>query len=326
MMKRLVYIIILMAGFLAESSAQQTPVYSQYMLNGFLMNPAMAGSEGYTAVNLTAREQWVGFQDAPSTYALSFQTRIMRESHISRKNAIKRRKKTNFSGGNVGLGGYVFNHRNGAVDRTGVRLTYAYHIVLDESQLSFGLSMVGYQYRVDKDRVKLESPDTDALWMNLQQSVFIPDADAGIYYTSKQIWAGFSVDQLFESALKFGDNGYDQMVMDRNYHLMGGYDFIINKEFTISPSAHVKIAENGVVQADISGKVYYKQDFWGGLSYRTGHSLVIGGGVSVDRLVFGYAFDIGLNSIMKHSYGTHEFIVIAKLGDLSRRHRWLTRY
>ena len=326
MIKRLIYIIILLTGFLTESYSQQTPEYSQYLLNGFLINPAMAGSEGYTAVNLTAREQWVGFQDAPATYALSVQTRIMRESHISRNNSIKRRAKSNFSGGNVGLGVYIFNHRNGAVDRTGVRMTYAYHIVLDEAQLSFGLSLVGYQYRVDKERVKLESPDTDALWLNLQQSVFIPDADAGVYYTSKVIWAGFSVDQLFESALKFGDKGYDQMVMERNYHLMGGYDFILDGDFTISPSTHLKLAENGKFQADISGKVYYKQDYWGGLTYRTGSSLIIGGGVSVDRLVFGYAFDIGLNSIMKHSYGSHEFIVIAKFGDLSRRHRWLTRY
>ncbi len=325
-MKRLAYILLLLGGFFLEAYSQQTPLYSQYLLNGFLVNPAVAGSEGYSAANLTVREQWVGFQDGPSTYALSFQTRLMRESHISRGKSVRKRKKSPFRGGNVGLGAYVFNHSNGAVDRTGLRLTYAYHIVLDEAQLSFGLSMVGYQYRVDKDKVQLEFPENDELWLNLQQSVFIPDADAGVYYTSKIIWAGFSVDQLFESGLKFGDKGYDQLTMERNYHLMGGYDFIVNKEFTISPSAHLKIAENGKAQADISGKLFFKQSYWGGITYRTGHSLIIGGGVSADRFVFGYAYDIGLNSIMKHSYGSHEFTFIAKLGDLSRRHRWLTRY
>jgi type IX secretion system PorP/SprF family membrane protein len=325
-MKRLVYIMLLICGFLLNGHAQQTPVYSQYMLNGFLMNPAVAGSEGYSAVNLTVREQWVGFQDAPSTYSFSFQTRLMRESHISRNKSVKRHKKSPFRGGNVGLGGYVFNHRNGAVNRTGLRLTYAYHLNLDEAQLSFGLSMVGYQYRVDKDRIILENPDGDALFNNLNQAVFIPDADAGVYYTSKTIWAGFSVDQLFESALKFGDTGYDQLVMDRNYHLMGGYDFILNGDWTVGPSTHLKFSENGNMQADISGKVYFKQTYWGGLTYRTGSSMIVGAGVSVDRFVFGYAVDIGLNSIRKSSYGTHEFTFIAKLGDMSRRHRWLTRY
>lgn len=324
-MRRFPYIVILLGGFLLETSAQQTPVYSNYMLNGFLLNPAVAGSEGYSAVNLTVREQWVGFQDAPATYALSFQTRLMRESHINRSKHVKRKTKSPFTGGNVGLGGYVFNHRNGAVDRTGVRITYAYHLELAEAQLSFGLSLIGYQYRLDRERIKLEFPDDD-LWLGLSSSVFIPDADAGVYYSSEKIWAGFSVDQLFESALKFGDEGYDQLIMERNYHLMGGYDFFLNDELILSPSAHLKIAENGKAQSDFNVRLYYDQLYWGGVAYRTGHSLVIMAGVSVDRLLFGYAFDIGLNSIMKHSFGTHEFTFIAKLGDQTRRHRWLSRY
>ena len=114
--------------------------------------------------------------------------------------------------------------------------------------------------------------------------------------------------------------------MERQYRLMGGYDFEINRDVMISPSAYVKFAENGKLQADISGKMYYQQSYWGGLTYRTGSSIIVMAGIAVDRLAFGYAFDIGLNSIMKHSFGTHEFTFIAKLGDHTRRHRWLTRY
>jgi hypothetical protein len=64
-MKRLFYIGVILGIFLLEGKAQQVPLYSQYILNGFLINPAVAGSEGYTAVNLTAREQWIGFKNAP---------------------------------------------------------------------------------------------------------------------------------------------------------------------------------------------------------------------------------------------------------------------
>jgi type IX secretion system PorP/SprF family membrane protein len=220
-MRKLLYIVFLLGVAGINVYSQQTPLYSQYMLNGFLLNPAVAGSEGYSAVNLTAREQWVGFQDGPATYALSFQTRILRESHIQRKSSVRRKNKTGSLGGNVGLGGYVFNHRNGAVDRTGLKLTYAYHIEFEQSQLSFGLSMVGYQFKLDDERIELEMPD-DEIWSGLHKSVFIPDADAGIYYMAKNYWGGFSVDQLFESVLKFGDAGYEQFVMERNYHLMGG--------------------------------------------------------------------------------------------------------
>jgi len=324
-MKRFIYIAVLLTGILAEGYSQQTPVYSQYMLNGFLLNPAVAGSEGYTAVNLTVREQWVGFTDGPATYAMSFQTRLMQQSRISRSKSVRKRGRSASRGGRVGLGGYIFNHSNGAVNRTGLKLTYAYHIDLDRAQLSFGLSMLGYQYRLDEKKISLEIPD-DNLWSGARQSVFIPDADVGVYLTGRDFWAGFSVDQLLESALKFGDEGYETMIMERNYNVLGGYDFMVNRDLTLSPSAYIKVAENGRVQADISGKCYFKQDFWAGLTYRTGHSLVVLAGVRVDRLLFGYAYDIGLNGLMKFSYGTHEFTFVARFGDVASRHRWLNRF
>ena len=308
-----------------DGLSQQVPLYSQYMLNGFLLNPAVAGSEGYTAVNLTAREQWIGLQNGPGTYALSFQTRILKKSYISRGSSIKRRRRQGSRGGNVGVGGYIFNDRNGAVERTGLKGTYAYHINLAQSQLSFGLSIVAYQFRLDEDLIHLADPG-DALWLNAHKSVFIPDADAGVYYTARNYWVGFSVDQLFESVLKIGDSGYDRYVMERNYYLLGGYDFELNRDITLSPSSLIKFAENGKLQADISGKLYYQQSYWGGLTYRTGHAIIVMAGVSIDKLIFGYAFDIGLNSIMKHSYGTHEFTFIAKFGENARRYRWLNRF
>jgi type IX secretion system PorP/SprF family membrane protein len=324
-MKKAAYIILVFVAFALQLSAQQAPLYSQYMLNGFLLNPAVAGSEGYSAINLTAREQWVGLENGPSTYAMSFQTRTKKKSHISRTAAVKRRKRPNSRGGNVGLGGYIFNHQNGAVERTGIKATYAYHIPFPNSQLSFGLSMVGYQLRLDDDKIKLEIPD-DNFWSGTHKSVIIPDADAGVYFTTRDLWVGFSVDQLFESVLKFGDAGYDELKMERNYYLMGGYDFLMRSDFILTPSALVKYAENGKWQADFTAKAYFQQSFWTGLTYRTGRSVVVMAGVSVDRFVFGYAFDIGLNSIMKYSYGTHEFTFVAKLGDISKRYRWLNRY
>ena len=324
-MRQLIYILGFLVGFVGHGFSQQAPLYSQYMLNGFLLNPAVAGSEGYTSVNLTAREQWVGFQDGPGTYALSFQHRIQKKSHISRSHSVRRRKNLNATGGKVGLGVYVFNHTNGAVERTGIKGTYAYHIRLAQSQLSFGLSLVAYQFRLDDDKIRLEIAE-DNLWSGAHKSVLIPDADAGVYFNSRNYWVGFSVDQMFESILKFGDAGYDQFVMERNYYLMGGYDFEINRDLILSPTTLVKYAENGKLQADISGKFFFQQMYWGGLTYRTGQTIIVMAGVSVDRFIFGYAFDIGLNSIMKHSFGTHEFTFVAKIGNQERRYRWLNRF
>ena len=69
--KRALFIIAaLLIG--AGLDAQQLPVYSQYLFNKYLINPAVAGSDGCTSLNHTTRQQWTGYQGAPQTYSLSF--------------------------------------------------------------------------------------------------------------------------------------------------------------------------------------------------------------------------------------------------------------
>jgi hypothetical protein len=77
---------------------------------------------------------------------------------------------------------------------------------------------------------------------------------------------------------------------------------------------------------DLTTKAYFYQDYWAGLSFRTGSALILMGGVKVDKFYFGYAFDFTFSSIMTHSYGTHEIMIAMKLGDSARRFRWLQRF
>lgn len=324
-MKRLFLLIFLAIVLSGTAVAQQMPLYSQYMLNGFILNPAVAGSEGYSAINVTAREQWVGFANGPATYAASFQTRVMKKNFRSKRLSVHKKVRLAETNSNVGVGAYLFNHRNGAVSRTGFKGTYAYHIRLSHSQLSFGLSLVALQYRLDDEKITFKD-EGDELWAGAHQSVFIPDADFGVFYTSKSWWLGFSAEQLFESALKFGDSGYDRFILHRHFYLMGGYDFQLSRTLIFSPSSLMKYSEEGNFQADLSGKLYFDQLFWAGLTFRTGESIIVLTGVSVDRLVFGYAFGIGLHTIDKRSFGTHEFTFIVKVGNQTKRYRWLNRF
>jgi len=325
LLKRGLGVLILSLGFVLHTNAQQVPLYSQYMLNGFLLNPAVAGSEGYTAVNLTAREQWIGFKDAPGTYALSYQTRILRKSYISKSSSVRKRQRYSSRSGKVGLGGYVFSDRNGAVERTGFKASYAYHLFFGNSQLSMGMSLTAFQLRLNEDKIILEDPN-DNIWINARGTAFIPDADLGVYFDTPDFYIGLSADQLLESVIKLGDTGYDQYRMERNYYLIAGYDYPINDYLILTPSTLLKMSDVGAFQADLSAKLYFDQTYWGGLTYRTGNALIVMAGLRIDKLVFGYAFDLSFGSIMKHSFGTHEFIFATKFGDSARRYRWLNRY
>ncbi len=322
--KRWIFCIGIIAGAM-HIDAQQVPLYSQYMFNGFLINPAIAGAEGYTGINLTARQQWVGFKDSPSTYALSAHTRILRKSYISKEASVRRRKMASSQSGRVGVGGYIFSDRNGAVERTGFKGTYAYHLHLNTYQLSMGLSLTAYQFRLNPNKIILEDP-SDELWLNANGTSLIPDADVGLYFDTRNFYLGLSAEQILESVLKLGRNGYDQYRMERNYYLIGGYDFRLYETVLLSPTTLVKFSEAGAFQADLSAKINYDQKYWVGATYRTTNTIILFGGLSWDKFLVGYSFDIAMSRLMRRSFGTHEFLIAVKLGDSARRYRWLNRY
>ena len=61
---------------------QQLPLYSQYSMNRFLINPAVAGTEGFTTISLTAREQWIGFKGTPKTHSITIDSKLLPDSYI----------------------------------------------------------------------------------------------------------------------------------------------------------------------------------------------------------------------------------------------------
>ena len=325
-MKRFLYILIfVIAGGLAYG--QQLPVYSQYLYNKFLINPAVAGSDGYTSVNLTAREQWVGYYGAPRSYSLSVQTRLLKRSYILKQTNVRRQTFRPKYDGQVGLGGYIFSDKNGLIHRTGFQFSYSYHMWLQNTtQLSMGLAFTGYHYKIDETEINFEDPNEPWMNSNLRRGMFVPDASFGVYLLNARYSAGFSADQLFEAAGKIGGVAYQNVKMSRQYYLFGAYNFTLNTYTELEPSFLFMMSEQLKPQVDIGLTYIYDQSVWGGLSYRTSGALIAIVGLKYLNLFFGYSFDFTLQEIQRITYGTHEITVAMKFGDSARRYRWLDRY
>lgn len=325
-MKRLIFILlILLIGSFAYG--QQLPLYSQYLYNKFLINPAVAGSDGYTSVSLTAREQWVGYSGAPRTFSVSWQTRVLKKSFILKETRVKRQIFRPKSDGRVGFGGYVFSDKNGLIQRNGFQVSYAYHMWLQKStQLSFGLAFTGYYYKIDEKQINFEDPNEPWLNNNLRRGIFVPDVSFGVYVLNEKYSFGFSADQLSEATAKIGGPAYKNFEMSRQYYLFGSYDFSQGSNTIIQPSFLFKMSEQLKPQADIGCTYIYNQGFWAGLAYRTSGALIANIGVKYQNVFFGYAFDYTMQEIQRLTYGTHELTVALKFGDNSRRYRWLDRY
>ncbi|HUX97096.1 MAG TPA: PorP/SprF family type IX secretion system membrane protein [Bacteroidales bacterium] len=312
-------------------SGQQVPMYSQYIMNGFLVNPSFTGRDGYTTVNLTVREQWVGMAGSPSTYAASFQTRLLKNSYISKSTSVKKKLVKPTKGGKVGVGGYLFNDNNGIMRRTGFQAMYAYHISMGRTEgmpnnLAFGLAMTGYQYYVNTEGLIYEP--NDPLINSYDRSVFITDFNFGASFTTSRYYAGFAMTNLLRGNLIFGDTSR----VDRNelghFFLTGGMKFPLNADWTLEPSGFIKSSDMlfKSIQMDLTGRVYYKNDYWAGLSYRTGDAIILMLGLKYDRFYFAYAIDFTLTDIRSSTYGTHEITMAVKFGESARRYRWINAY
>lgn len=332
-MKRLVYILLFIV--LGQVSyAQQLPIYSQYLYNRFLLNPAAAGSDGFTSINLTAREQWVGYSGAPRTYSLSWQTRLLKKGYRLKKTIFNRTEYKAKTDGKIGYGGYIFSDRNGLVQRTGFQAAYSYHMwVKDYTQLSLGIAFTGYHFKINADESSFEDPNEPWLNNELRRGMFVPDADFGIYLLNPKFNVSFSTQQMFGAIAKIGDNAYTNYWMDRHYYLFGGYNIPSGVRAEIQPTMLLKMSEQLKPQADIGLTYNYDQNFWGGVVYRTGSAIIgnigmkyISSRVNMTSLYFGYSFDFSLNKIQRATYGTHEITFAVKFGDTKKRFRWVDRF
>jgi len=322
MLRRLLLIIFFITGGLIIKS-QQTPVFSQYILNEFLINPSVAGIDGMTTVNLSGRKQWLGFQHTPETYSASINTRLLKSPFAVIKGKVKKG-----SEGHVGLGASLINDQNGAIHRTTFQVTYAYHVFINNSQLSFGLSGITTQFRIDEDLASLKTPDP--MEGVIGKSAYIPDAAFGLNLSTVKVNIGFSVSQILQSPIKFGDLSVKPKDLQqiRQYCIYGYYrtGLVKNSNWEFEPSILIRTSEDLQYSSDISARFIYEKQYWTGLSFRTSGEFIMLLGLKLNRMYFGYSFDYGFNKISKLTYGSHEVSVSVKFGDSSRRYRWIQRY
>ncbi len=321
--KKLIIILLIISPGMQDLFAQQMPLYSQYMYNKFLINPSVAGSEGYTSFNVTAREQWVGYAGAPRTYSLSYQTRFTKKKYALRENIFGKTRYRAKTEGRTGLGVGIYSDQNGLIQRTGFQVAYSYHIwVQDYTQLSLGLAATGYHYIIKADQESFLDASEPWLHDNLRKGIFVPDVNFGMYLLNDRYTLGFSAESMFGAAARIGDGvvdtlkAYDRFRMSRHYYAFGSY------------------SEQILPQVDLGVTFIYDQSFWLGAAYRTGGFYARGSNGAIignvrfrwGNLYLGYSYDYTLSEIERATSGSHEIVLALKLGSGNKKFRWLDRY
>jgi type IX secretion system PorP/SprF family membrane protein len=305
---------ILLFCFLLVGSvavAQQKALYSQYMTNYFLLNPAVAGVEKDWNIKAGYRNQWTGFDGAPQTYYLSAETALFKRS-------IGRRAKPYH-----GAGGYVYTDKTGPISQTGLLLSYAYHVPLNRTlYLSSGVFAGVQQYKFDESKIHLAdgSNERDPVTQQGSINAFMPDLSVGTYLHSEEFFVGASLFQVLGNKINKNKEIEDPARLSRHLFVSGGYNFDVNRNITVTPSVLLKYVSPAPIQADVNvrgeyhftkrRKTVYDDMVWAGISYRTQDAVVGLIGVQFkEQYRLSYTYDITVSPMRHHSAGSHEIVL-----------------
>jgi type IX secretion system PorP/SprF family membrane protein len=290
----LVTLVCVIGLFIAQKiEAQQIPQFTQYMFNNYITNPAVAGTYNYYQIRMNNRYQWVGMNDAPNTNSISLFGPLQKKD--------------------MGWGSYIYMDITGPTSRMGIMGSYAYNMAInDEYRISGGISFGFMQYKVDGSKLTLgdnESVVPDPVLTNLQ-SAFTPDASIGFYLYSSLLNVGVSAHQLFGQKLNLYSNAVGINKLKQHILLSGGYLIKLNRYYEIEPALLIKYMFRSPMQFELNGKITYRNQMWGGLSYRFRDALAIMVGYNYKKkYIIGYSYDYSYTGLRQYESGTHEIMV-----------------
>ncbi|MDR2122052.1 MAG: PorP/SprF family type IX secretion system membrane protein [Flavobacteriaceae bacterium] len=271
---------------------QSIPFDQQYLLSDkVLINPSYTGATDDIVLKTTYHQQWSNFSESPNTQTIS--------AHF---NAFDR----------VGLGTYFFRDENGPVTLTGVNISGAYHIPLDddenrsESQFSFGPSISLFSQSFDYAKLRPEDSNDPLLYGD--KSIFLPYLNLGMSVAYAGFFAGVSVLDIPLGKNKPVVNSIEPS--PSWYYLNLGYNWKIADVFFVEPSFLMVLNTNAERMIDINLKAKYKNEynaFAAGVSYRTATDSQANGGLSftpflqaeLGKLNFTFGYNFGITDIFK---------------------------
>ena len=316
MRKILTLILFLVIGG-TTLKAQTDPMFTKYMFNSLVYNPAYAGYYDHMYISALYRNQWSGVEGAPVTQTLTLHTPL----------------KTN----RVGVGFNLINDAIGPVAETRAFAAYSYKIPLGGTkQLAIGIQGGVSYIRGNRNELVLDN-QADLAFADFGESQISPNFGAGILFYSKNFYFGVSSPGLIEHDLRSDENINTELFSKRfrHYYLATGAAIPLNGDLLIfKPSILIKnvgILSNlskepafqqigAPTEFDIDLSLLFYEQFQVGLSFRSAIE-AFNGNSSYDSadiwmsyflpngLRLGAAFDYPLNDLGTVTFGSFEVMV-----------------
>lgn len=338
-MKKFFINVVLMA-MVCTVTAQQKPHYTQYILNQYIVNPALTGIENYVDIKASHRLQWVGLQDAPVTTYFTMHGPIGKTDYKTTATSFnvpgENPRGKNYwqeyvaSKPHHGWGVQVINDRTGPLNNFSAMGTYAYHVGLSaRTNLAAGIGLGISNISLNADKLQFNQTVDPAVYSSGLTNNLRFDMSAGVYLYSADYFVGLSAQQIVPSKIDFSNNIVKKLEGKSVPHIFAtaGYRFLVGDNFNLLPSVMVKYVQPTPVQLEANVKLQYLDLMWVGASYRheDGVAAMVGLNVS-NTFNVGYSYDYTTSRLNNYTKGTHEivigFTIGNKFGDTCPRNVW----
>jgi type IX secretion system PorP/SprF family membrane protein len=339
-MKKLIALAVL--GLVMKAEAQQRPHYTQYILNNYIVNPAVAGIEDYVDVKISHRHQWVGLDGAPVTTYLTVHGPWKKGAYQRETNTTFHAPGQNPRGkdywkdyeapeNHQGIGLTIMNDRTGPLNRFSAGATYAYHMgISGRTNLSMGVTAGVQNLSLNASKLDFVYTPTDpAVAGSGYLNRLRLDVSAGLWMYSSDYFIGLAAQNIVPSKISFADDTVKLAggKLVPHMFLSAGYRMFLNDDLSFLPSATVRYVNPSPIGVDINAKLQYQDLVWGGLSYRMSDGFAAMVGVNVNSTFnVGYSYDYTTSRLNTVSRGTHEivlgFLLNNRYGDWCPRNIW----
>jgi type IX secretion system PorP/SprF family membrane protein len=265
---------------------QQGPLYSQYMLNPLLINPAYAGFNNNFNAMAGYRIQWTGLEGQPKTLNASAHTTL--------------------ADNKVGLGILFVNDRIGNISNTETNASATYKLKFKTSVFSFGMRAGVQSYRTDFSELNIYNPDDHAFMSGEQGSQL--NIGAGAILASDKFFIGLSVPRLLPTTF---DNGGEKIHLhSQHYYLMSAYAHYVSDRIRLKPSLLLRAVKGAPLSADIGANVNIDGIHTAGLFTRNFGTYGLLLQTLLDKTYrFGYVFELPTNRSVGNRFATHEISI-----------------
>lgn len=275
--------------FLGMSAfSQQDPLYSQYINNPMVLNPAYAGLNDNFNASVTYRNQWGGFEGNPKTFNFN--------SHVS------------LVDNKVGAGILMVQDQIGNAKNTELQAAFSYKLALDdEKTFSFGMQAGFVNFRNNYTDLNLEDETDEAFIQG--ENVTKPNLGVGAIVKSDRFLLGASIPRLLNTTISVSNTtgSQDFQLYNRTLYVFGSYVYFLNENIRLKPAVLLRGVKGSPVSVDLNFNLNFNEKYTVGAFARNFNSVGLQLQAKLgDKLRIGYTFEIPTGKSVPTNFLTHE--------------------